>query len=167
MTQQQQPEYWLFNAEQIATIHKALNAAVTPATTKEETQCICHAHRIILDAPCSRPHTPLTAWKIIESVPDKNNIVIIGIKESSDGAFVSREKAAEYLIHEHDIRVEASRTATLALRGECIWSEDEDGVYHTGCGNMFEFISGGLEENRTKFCPYCGKSLQQQAGEQE
>jgi len=58
MTQQQQPEYWIFNAEQIATIQKALNAAVTPATTKEETQCICHAHRIILDAPCSRPHTP-------------------------------------------------------------------------------------------------------------
>jgi hypothetical protein len=42
----------------------------------------------------------------------------------------------------------------------CGWEEDEmGGVFDTKCGNRFEFIDGGPEENGMKYCPYCGKVL--------
>lgn len=41
----------------------------------------------------------------------------------------------------------------------CHWTQDEDGIYHTGCGNAFTFDSGTAAENRAKFCQYCGGDL--------
>jgi hypothetical protein len=46
----------------------------------------------------------------------------------------------------------------------CIWTEDEDGIYQTSCGNSFEFMNGTPNDNHTKFCPYCGKVLTQSKG---
>jgi hypothetical protein len=43
--------------------------------------------------------------------------------------------------------------------GQCAWQEDEDGAYDTDCGNRFEFIDGGVADNDMKFCPYCGKPV--------
>jgi hypothetical protein len=42
---------------------------------------------------------------------------------------------------------------------DCIWTEDEDGIYHTSCGESFEFMNGTPEDNHIKFCPYCGKLI--------
>ena len=42
---------------------------------------------------------------------------------------------------------------------QCIWKEDEDGVWDTECGNKFEIIAGTPIENQMNFCPYCGKGL--------
>lgn len=45
----------------------------------------------------------------------------------------------------------------------CIWREDEDGIWHTACGNAFYFDAGGTpEEHGQKFCGYCGKPLEGQ-----
>lgn len=41
----------------------------------------------------------------------------------------------------------------------CEWHEDPDGVWSTGCGTAFEFLTGGPEENGFKFCPYCGAEI--------
>lgn len=41
----------------------------------------------------------------------------------------------------------------------CDWTEDEDGNWHTGCGEMFVFTTDGPVENKMRFCPYCGKAL--------
>jgi len=41
----------------------------------------------------------------------------------------------------------------------CVWSEDEDGAWHTGCGNIWEFSDGGPRENRAWYCPYCGHPM--------
>lgn len=41
----------------------------------------------------------------------------------------------------------------------CEWKEDEDGNWDTGCGNTFSFDEGGPEENKSKFCCYCGKGV--------
>lgn len=51
--------------------------------------------------------------------------------------------------------------AALAERDEetCKWTEDEDGVWHTDCGNSFEFSAHGPEENGIKFCMYCGRKV--------
>ena len=42
---------------------------------------------------------------------------------------------------------------------KCEWKQDEDGVWETGCGNMFEVTEGTPYENDLKFCPYCGNHL--------
>lgn len=41
----------------------------------------------------------------------------------------------------------------------CLWIEDEDKNYETGCDNMFTFNVGCPVENGFIYCPYCGKKL--------
>ena len=41
----------------------------------------------------------------------------------------------------------------------CTWTQDDDGIYHTSCGQAQEFTTGTREENGYKFCPYCGKEI--------
>lgn len=43
----------------------------------------------------------------------------------------------------------------------CKWMQDEDGTWHTECGNMFEVTEGTPHENQMHFCTYCGKHLEQ------
>lgn len=44
----------------------------------------------------------------------------------------------------------------------CMWGYDSDSCYYdTACGGAFAFMDERLEESRFKFCPYCGKSIQQ------
>lgn len=43
----------------------------------------------------------------------------------------------------------------------CIWTEDEDGPWHTECGHSFEFIEGTPFENKQRFCGYCGGQLRE------
>ena len=51
---------------------------------------------------------------------------------------------------------------------ECIWKEykeartEDDGIYDTGCYNMFTIMEGNPKENNFKFCPYCGKPIREQ-----
>jgi hypothetical protein len=160
----QQPEYWLFNAEQIATIQKALNAAVTPATTKEETQCICHAHRIILDAPCSRPHTPAPKYEHIGDIFEPNDTggqavtpLIVEHPPAPDPIDDREDRELNIRIAGFEEgyaqgKADADRTATLAayerVRSECIRDESVGvTIFHI------------LQELRNE-------SLRQQAGEQ-
>ena len=46
-----------------------------------------------------------------------------------------------------------------SMSERCEWSEDDDGVWETGCLNKFVFNDGGPPENDFEFCPYCGKQL--------
>lgn len=42
----------------------------------------------------------------------------------------------------------------------CIWSEDSDGNWKTGCAEMFCFSNlDGPKSNGMKFCPYCSAPL--------
>jgi PHP family Zn ribbon phosphoesterase len=36
-------------------------------------------------------------------------------------------------------------------------------TWDTNCGNVFQFMEGGIEENNFKHCPYCGKTIQEQS----
>jgi hypothetical protein len=47
-----------------------------------------------------------------------------------------------------------------AMGATCAWREDEDGVWHTACGEAHVFNDGGPRENRHAFCPYCGGGLE-------
>ena len=48
----------------------------------------------------------------------------------------------------------------------CKWHKDghkwEDHDYwETSCGEFFQFINNGPEDNHFKFCPYCGKPIKE------
>ena len=43
----------------------------------------------------------------------------------------------------------------------CEWKQDENGVWNTECGNMFEVTEGTPHDNQMNYCPYCGKHLDQ------
>ena len=50
----------------------------------------------------------------------------------------------------------------LAPPSECRWTEnsnDESDYWDTACGEAFCFITGGPEENKMRYCPYCGGHL--------
>lgn len=48
---------------------------------------------------------------------------------------------------------------------KCIWNCDqdlaEDDIYVASCGAAYDFISGGPIENNYKFCPSCGREIEQ------
>jgi rRNA maturation endonuclease Nob1 len=52
-----------------------------------------------------------------------------------------------------------------AGRLECVWAEDENGIWGTGCGHTFETFTDSPSENGFKFCPYCGKQVKEQSKE--
>lgn len=42
----------------------------------------------------------------------------------------------------------------------CIWEgEPFGGDYKTKCGNRWQFIDGGIEDNNISYCPYCGRHI--------
>lgn len=41
----------------------------------------------------------------------------------------------------------------------CFWREDEDGIWMTACREEFVFLVGGPEDNKVRFCCYCGGQL--------
>lgn len=46
----------------------------------------------------------------------------------------------------------------------CCWNYDEDDEYwDTGCGEAFCVMEGTPKDNRMKFCPYCGRRIQQES----
>ena len=42
---------------------------------------------------------------------------------------------------------------------ECTWGLDDDGVYTTDCGDMFQPLSGSRSDNGMKYCYRCGKKI--------
>ena len=50
---------------------------------------------------------------------------------------------------------------------KCEWQQDENGVWETNCGNLFEVTEGTPYENDLKYCPYCGKHLVQGVDEDQ
>lgn len=63
-------------------------------------------------------------------------------------------------------RREAELASIREAPTPCLWSEDEDGIWDTDCGNAHTFFSGGPVENSYKFCPYCGKPLEEKKYEE-
>ena len=51
---------------------------------------------------------------------------------------------------------------------KCAWRPDEyTAAYHTACGHLWEFTEGGLVDNDTRYCPYCGGQIVEQPTEGE
>lgn len=44
----------------------------------------------------------------------------------------------------------------------CDWLHETDhscDYWETGCGEAHQFIDGGPQENKYRYCPYCGRAL--------
>ena len=41
----------------------------------------------------------------------------------------------------------------------CTWTVDDNGIWDTTCGHVFQFGEAGPVENGAKYCQYCGKRL--------
>jgi hypothetical protein len=44
--------------------------------------------------------------------------------------------------------------------GTCRWTEDEEGIWNTECGQKFIWTAGIPTYSGERFCFYCGKSLE-------
>ena len=59
-------------------------------------------------------------------------------------------------------RAKQASTELAQLRSPfCIWIENEDGLWETNCGKIFETIDGKPSENKMQFCPFCGKLIEE------
>ena len=67
----------------------------------------------------------------------------------------------------HNCALEQTITALKAALAEpetCTWQQDGDsdsGVYGTSCRRYFNLEDGTPEDNKMKWCCYCGKNLAQ------
>ena len=44
---------------------------------------------------------------------------------------------------------------------KCKWQlEDDTGIYYSQCGDAFIFEHGDMEDNKFKYCPYCGGRIE-------
>ena len=58
------------------------------------------------------------------------------------------------------LREDAGYTANGKKRSDvCVWVQDSDGPWNSSCGQTWEFIDGGPEENNAHFCHKCGGAL--------
>lgn len=56
----------------------------------------------------------------------------------------------------------------MSNKPTCVWAEDgEDGPWGSSCGHYWQFTDGTPTENDMKFCPFCGKPLEQVARDEE
>ena len=48
----------------------------------------------------------------------------------------------------------------------CTWTEDDEGNWATACDNLHVFFEGGPSENGYKWCPYCGRAVASERGDE-
>ena len=58
----------------------------------------------------------------------------------------------------------ARRERDALQAGPCVWTENENGAWETGCGHTWEFITDGPQENGAKYCIYCGHKIKEATG---
>jgi hypothetical protein len=71
-----------------------------------------------------------------------------GWQHEAHCAYVESVKAVE--------TAEQALDALASAQAACVWTEDSDGQWNSGCGRTWEFIDDGPAENRMDFCHGCG-----------
>jgi len=91
-------------------------------------------------------------------------ILIDRILEEIEYGFVSfytcgEQEETENLDFVNDIKTVKSELLAMIDKKTCGWGVDDNGIYTTECGNLFEVMNGTPTENGMQFCPYCGREI--------
>ena len=76
-------------------------------------------------------------------------------------------------VREHNASIDYIQGAAEKMFGKyCIWRQEKrdvygDGTYSTECGEMFSFTDGTSTENKAKYCPFCGRLIDEVPEEME
>ena len=46
----------------------------------------------------------------------------------------------------------------------CVWREDENCIWETGCKHLYEFRDAGPGFYGFDYCPFCGKKIEEVKG---
>lgn len=59
------------------------------------------------------------------------------------------------------------RDSLRTLDDPCVWECEDDidmpGTYKGDCGALWSFIEGGVKENGLRYCPQCGRRVEERA----
>lgn len=69
---------------------------------------------------------------------------------------ISQRDAAEKIAGQVDGLKRRIAELNYRLDRSCVWTEDEDGNWDTGCGGCFSFVIGG---KRAVYCCHCGGKI--------
>ena len=69
------------------------------------------------------------------------------------------ETSLTYAVNDFAEMVRAAYNTNNRSAASCTWTEDDEGNWHTKCGQAHQFINGTPKENHYGFCPYCGKEI--------
>lgn len=73
-----------------------------------------------------------------------------------------------HLVDENASFAPALARAVLRQGEACKWTyQDYENAWKTDCENIFCIIEGTPEDNEMKYCPYCGKRIEQSLGESQ
>jgi hypothetical protein len=72
---------------------------------------------------------------------------------------ISRISEGDFALEINERLTAVADALGAASTEPCVWTEDEDGIYHTTCQHSWFFDTGTATENQAKFCPYCGRAL--------
>jgi hypothetical protein len=101
----------------------------------------------------------IAKWRTRESDlrAASNNYGVGGLAHFTEAKFRRRSDDIKRCADELEALVQAC--AASSVETECLWSEDDDGLWQTACGREWQFIDDGPIENRLHFCIQCGKHV--------
>lgn len=111
------------------------------------------------DMRCCQPVEEPVAWlRVIDEAMVTHHL---GVADPTDDYETAKRKMNTLLSAAQDI---GTYFAKQAEPETCTWQQDGDsdsGVYGTSCGSYFNIEDGTPEDNKMRWCCYCGKKLAQ------
>lgn len=68
-------------------------------------------------------------------------------------------KMAAWLAQEETLTAELAELHDRLDGVPCTWTEDDEGVWSTSCGELWQFTDGDPADNGAVWCMHCGKRI--------
>jgi|SRR3989339_234568 hypothetical protein len=103
---------------------------------------------------------------------EKGDILQVALYEHKYGLKLHHPRVGEmidFVFGYNDREERIDEWFEVVEEDKCVWKINHENdmyigeTWDTNCGNVFQFMEGGIEENNFKHCPYCGKTIQEQS----